>query len=108
VPPAVFDQCELANAGGTLVENDPCAQKPVVFDEEFLFLRSCPRVGSLACREAGFRSDRLSREAVKLFFQAPAFRAKVNRRTVEDDLALVDEEHPVGHGLDLLENMRRY
>ncbi len=54
-----------------------------------------------------FRSDRLGRQLVERLLEASVLAGELTGLAVEDDLAIMDEKHPVGDRLDFLENMGR-
>src|SRR5208283_5498864 len=49
----------------------------------------------------------LRRQGVEGLFQVAVHSRQVDRLTVKNDLAIMDEKDPVGHRLDLLENVGR-
>ena len=57
--------------------------------------------------QSRLRSDWLCRQAVKSLFQVSILAGQLGRLAVEDDLAVVDEQHAVRDRLDLLENVSR-
>src|SRR5262249_8930968 len=52
-------------------------------------------------------SDGLGRQAVELVLERAPLGLHLLRRAVEDDLAVVDEQHAVGDRADFLEDVRR-
>src|SRR5271155_2456508 len=60
-----------------------------------------------AKNEYGPISDRLGRQVVEGLFEIPILTGQFARLAVKDDLAVVDEKHPVGDWFDLLENVGR-
>src|SRR4051794_14536842 len=64
---------------------------------------ACPRIAARP-HLVRSRSNRLGGQAVELILQRAAFFPHQRRLAVEDDLAVVDEQDPVGDGLDFLED----
>src|SRR5271166_2538328 len=58
-------------------------------------------------RRAGPTSNRLSRQVIKCLFQIAILMRQLMGLAIEDNFSVMDEQDPVGHRLNFLENMGR-